>query len=68
MTNITENLVMQQARNAGEVMGKLWFAKGKLEVELIAYNKYTKKPDAILQQSIADTIKTLEECYNTLKK
>jgi len=68
MTNTTENLVMQQARNAGNAMGKIGFVKMKLELEIEAHKKYTKKPDAILQQSIADTIKTLEECYNTLRK
>ena len=68
MTNTIENQLMQQATNAGEVMGKLMFAQGKLKAELASYTKHTKKPDTILQQSIADTIKTLEECYNTLKK
>jgi hypothetical protein len=67
MTNTIENKIMEQARNAGEVMGKLLFAQGKLKAELASYTKHTKKPDAILQQSIAETIKTLEECYNTLK-
>jgi len=68
MTNTIENKMMEQARNAGEVMGKLLFAQSKLKAELASYTKHTKKPDTILQQSIAETIKTLEECYSTLKR
>ena len=49
MTSYTiENELMQQARNAGNAMGKIGFVKMKLELEIEAHKKYTKKPDDLL--------------------
>lgn len=68
MTYAIENELMQQARNAGNAMGKIGFVKMKLELEIDAHKKYTKKPDEILLKSLADCIKTLDEAYQTLRK
>lgn len=65
---IIENELMQQARNAGNAMGKIGFVKMKLELEIEAHKKYTKKPDDLLLKSLADCIKTLDEAYQTLRK
>jgi len=68
MTYTIENELMEQARNAGNAMGKIGFVKMKLELEIDAHKKYTKKPDEILLKSLADCIKTLDEAYQTLRK
>ncbi|NBP56303.1 hypothetical protein EBU71_07170 [bacterium] len=68
MTYIIENQLMQQARNAGDAMGKIGFVKMKLELEIEAHKKWMKKPDAVLLESLADCIKTLDQAYQTLRK
>lgn len=62
MTNTIENLVMDQARNAGEVMGKLSFLIVKLKgIETPKNDKYQK-------QRLEEAIQMAEECYKTLRK
>ena len=62
MTNTIENIVMDQARNAGEVMGKLSFLIVKLRgIETPKNNQYQK-------ERLKEAIQMAEECYETLRK
>jgi len=68
MTNYIEEQFIAQAKNAGTAMGKIGWAKMQLKVQIELHQKYTKKPDTHLMESISRCIQTLDEAYETLRK